>query len=61
MKLNEVLFINDQPVTCPKCGNRTVFLKELINDFENSQFHKCLSINCNFEFKCVEEIKKEKQ
>ena len=53
---NEVYFINDQPVTCPQCGNRTFFSEELIDNFKNIQFHKCLSFNCNFEFQCIEEI-----
>lgn len=56
---NEILLINDQPVTCPKCGNRTSFSEKLIDNFKNLQFHKCLSNNCKFEFKSIEEIKKQ--
>ncbi len=43
----EIFIGADQPATCPKCGSRTEILKEEIN----YQHHKCLSENCNFEFK----------
>jgi len=35
---------NDQPTTCPKCGNRTEFLQIA----DNKQQHQCLS--CKYEF-----------
>jgi hypothetical protein len=41
------IFINsDQPTTCPKCSSRT----EIIVDNITSQHHKCLNIECSFEF-----------
>lgn len=46
MKELEIFLSSDQPTTCPKCGIRT----EIINDFVISQYHKCLSEMCNFEF-----------
>ncbi|WP_433765160.1 hypothetical protein [Flavobacterium ginsenosidimutans] len=46
MKELEIFLSSDQPTTCPKCGNRTEMLKES----ELSQQHKCLSIECNFQF-----------
>lgn len=42
----EVFLSSDQPTTCPKCGNRT----DIINEFEVSQQHKCLSKECEFQF-----------
>lgn len=46
MKELEVFIGNDQPTTCPKCGNRT----EIIDELENIQHHKCYSKECNYEF-----------
>jgi len=42
--------MNDQPTTCPKCGNRTEIIFELPNKPEKTQYHKCLTINCKFNF-----------
>lgn len=42
----EIFLSSDQPTTCPKCGNRT----EIVNEFDASQQHKCLSEVCNFQF-----------
>ena len=42
----EIFISSDQPTTCPKCGNRT----EITKYFINSEKHKCLSENCNFQF-----------
>lgn len=46
MKELEIFLSSDQPTTCPKCGNRT----EIIKDLVVSQHHKCLSEKCHFEF-----------
>ena len=46
MKYLEIFLSSDQPTTCPNCGNRT----EIVNDFNFSQQHKCLSKVCNFQF-----------
>lgn len=46
----EVYTFTDQPATCPKCGARTTITHE---DFESSlhtQQHRCISVNCCFEF-----------
>ncbi|WP_157960863.1 hypothetical protein [Nubsella zeaxanthinifaciens] len=42
----EIFLSSEQPTACPKCGNRT----EIIDDFDSSQEHKCLSEECNFQF-----------
>lgn len=42
----EIFLSSDQPTTCPKCGNRT----EIVNAFDASQKHKCLSEDCSFQF-----------
>lgn len=46
----DIYFVNDQPATCPKCGNRTNITEELVNLFLIKQFHRCLSNYCIFEF-----------
>ncbi len=47
---SEVYTYSDQPATCPICGARTEIMLELIDTPELTQHHKCLSINCSFEF-----------
>lgn len=54
--IKEIFLLNDQPVTCPRCGNRTAFTEKLIDNLKIIQSHICLSNNCKFEFKCIEEI-----
>lgn len=51
----EVFLMNDQPVTCPKCGSRTDF-EEVIQSNNTSpiQIHQCLDRDCQFEFQVVE-------
>ena len=56
MKYLEVYIFNDQPTTCPKCGNRTEITFELINKVERTQHHKCLTITCRFNFVVEEDI-----
>ena len=46
----EVFTFTDQPTTCPKCGNRTEITLDLFNTPEKTQYHQCLSKNCNFKF-----------
>lgn len=46
----EVIAYNDQPVTCPDCGNRTETILDLSHTLEQTQIHKCLSKNCLNEF-----------
>jgi DNA-directed RNA polymerase subunit RPC12/RpoP len=51
----EAYLINDQPVTCPKCGSRTDF-KETLDD-ENKevvQNHQCPDTSCRYKFEVVE-------
>lgn len=50
MDYSEVFIFNDQPTTCPKCGNRTEITLELTNTVEKTQYHKCLSSYCSFNF-----------
>ena len=47
---SEVYIYSDQPTTCPVCGVRTEILSDLSHTTEETQIHKCLSNNCNFEF-----------
>lgn len=46
----EVLTYNDQPVTCPNCGNRTEIILDFSHTTEQTQVHRCLSNNCAKEF-----------
>lgn len=46
----EVITYNDQPVTCPNCGNRTEIILDFSHTSEQTQIHKCLSENCKNEF-----------
>jgi len=50
MKDIDIYLMGDQPTTCPKCGARTE-QRLRIEDFHNdSQFHICLSNECNYQF-----------
>lgn len=51
----EVFLMNDQPVTCPKCGSRTDF-EEVIQSNNTSpiQIHQCLERVCQFKFQVEE-------
>lgn len=46
----EIFIYSDQPTTCPNCGSRSEIISESLGIPEHTQYHKCLSINCNFEF-----------
>jgi len=52
----EVFTYNDQPVTCPYCGNRTEILWDFYFLPEKIQVHKCLSKNCKTEIVTKEDI-----
>ena len=56
IKYDEVYIMNDQPTTFPKCGNRTEITLDLFNTPEKTQHHKCLTINCKFNFIVEENI-----
>lgn len=56
MKYLEVYIFNDQPTTCPKCGNRTEIIFESNNKIGITQLHKCMTITCNFIFVMEEDI-----
>jgi len=43
--------LNEQPMTCGKCGARTSF-EEMMN---GTQKHQCLNMNCGCEFVAVED------
>lgn len=47
---SEVYVFTDQPTTCPKCGSRTEIILDLIETPEQTQLHKCLTVNCSFKF-----------
>lgn len=47
---HKVYVLSDQPTTCPKCGIMTKILLELKLLTKVKQIHRCLGINCTFEF-----------
>ena len=47
--------MNDQPMTCPKCGNRTDILFDLDFLKEPLQIHQCLTSGCKKIFVAVED------
>lgn len=46
----ETFTYNDQPTTCPECGNRTAIISDLSHTSEMTQIHRCLSNLCKNEF-----------
>lgn len=46
----EVYTFSDQPTTCPKCGIRTDITLNLFETPEQTQYHKCFSDKCGYEF-----------
>jgi len=46
----EVLIINDQPMTCPKCGMRTDIVLDLSHTTNQVQIHKCFNEECDYQF-----------
>ena len=45
--LSEKTFLhNDQPMTCPYCGSRTIMLLDLENLCKYGELHQCPSANC---------------
>ena len=46
----EIYNYSDQPTTCPNCGNRTDIIWDLPDSKVKTQFHKCLSNYCRYEF-----------
>jgi hypothetical protein len=42
---DDVLLMNDQPVTCPNCGCRTAW-----DEIGKQQLHLCLNELCNHSF-----------
>lgn len=50
MESFEVYTFTDQPTTCPKCGCRTKITIDLFDSPKKTQYHQCLSEECNFEF-----------
>ncbi len=57
MIYSDVYIFNDQPTTCPKCGNRTEIIFDCPNTVKKTQLHKCLTITCSFKFIVEEDIK----
>ena len=55
LDFNNVLFLNDQPVTCPKCGARTEIILDLSHTRNRVQIHECLRPDCKNEFVTEEE------
>lgn len=50
MNRYEIIIISDQPPTCPKCGAKTELKLKLPNSPKKIQFHKCLSLSCEYFF-----------
>jgi hypothetical protein len=46
----EIFLMNDQPVTCPRCGARAEIMNELEMDNLLSQLCKCPNLDCQFIF-----------
>lgn len=46
----EVFIFSEQPTTCPKCSCRTNLILDFSHTKDQTQIHKCLNKNCNFEF-----------
>jgi hypothetical protein len=45
-----VYLYSDQPTTCPKCGSRTDIIMDLSHSTDQTQVHKCLAHECEYEF-----------
>ena len=52
----EIYLSNDQPTTCPRCGNRTEIISEFYYEEIYSELHKCISKNCQFQFILEEDV-----
>ena len=50
----EILLLNGQPVTCPKCSARTDFY-EFVHENEEYQIHFCKAWDCGFVFLAMED------
>lgn len=48
-KYLEVFLFNDQPTTCPICGNRTEIIFECYRRGVFSEIHVCLTKECQFQ------------
>jgi hypothetical protein len=59
--LYEVILVNDQPTTCPKCDTRTEIVLSLDHTIEKTQFHKCNFEGGKFEFGAEEDLDIENQ
>lgn len=46
----EITVYNDQPVTCPNCGNRTEIVLDLSHIPDQTQIHRCLTESCKHKF-----------
>jgi hypothetical protein len=46
----EIYIFSDQPTVCPKCSARTKLILNLSHTKYQTQIHKCMDENCNFEF-----------
>jgi hypothetical protein len=53
---SEVFIMGDQPVTCPNCGNRTHFLREMQMQNEQLQLHECMTDKCKKMVVVVERV-----
>ena len=54
MKYTDIYIMGDQPTTCPICGVRTEIIQEFLDAPEMTQYHQCLSDNCQYTFTVME-------
>ena len=47
---DEVYIHSEQLTICPKCSSRTSIILDLSHTKDQTQIHKCLDDNCNYEF-----------
>jgi hypothetical protein len=54
---SRIILMSEQPTTCPICSARTEFLLDFSHTTFSTQIHKCLSVQCLFEFVVQDEDK----
>lgn len=56
MKYFEIYLFNDQPTTCPKCGNRTDIILDFYDQLYKAQLHLCITKDCRSKFMIEEDL-----
>ena len=52
----EMILHNDDPMTCPWCGRRTIVILDLSHLFEYGELHQCPQFNCRTIFIACEHV-----